>query len=372
MKKLFYVLVLLGSISGELHAQNFGFKVSNASKRFDITDWNFVRRFQIDLGRGNKLQIELKDLADLDRIRNLDSILNVFLQDIEPLKDSFSEELTAKRIDYLIDSTGKKEIRFQQFKPEGSSFVLNKGDLAALKLEQDTVNLIGVVTFQAKYTMRKGFRDTRYYKLSFLINSISELPSVLTSSLNDRIATLKKNVHGGWKSDGNGSVTMISDPGISAKLPQGYFTGHGDFLTPDISVNLQNYKNYFVPSFALGVKFIISNSEYKREIGLHWEPQFLFQSTQGRVKTFRNDFLSFSFGQGPIKDNDPMKESNLQVILSFGYLIHREGEFYDPHTIRIGLGRLSLFEGKTKIEPIMYFHDFFREVTPGLRWIQHI
>lgn len=369
MKRIILLMMLSMSIKGTLFAQENA-TLSGTDKKFDRSPDDFTRRFLIDLGKGNKLQIELKDMADLDRLKNMDSILRVFLQDIEPLKDSLSDELTSKRIDYVTDSTGRKEMRFQQFHPKGSSFIMNKGDLAALKLEQDTVNLIGTVNFIAKYSFRKAFPDTRSYRVSFFVNQLNELPAILAAGLNDKILSLQKNINSGWQPDKTGRLHLIKDPRISAKLPKGYFTGHGDYLTPDISVNIQNYKNYFVPSFSLGARVIISNAIYKREIGLFWEPQFLFQNDQGKLKTFRNEFLALTFGQGPIRDHDPLKESSLQVIVSLGYLIRRDGEYFDKHTIRLGMGRLSLFEGKTQIEPILYFHDFFREVTPGIRLIQ--
>ena len=361
--------MLIGSIRETLHAQE---NVDNTDKKFELSSDQFTRRFLIDLGKGNKLQIELKDMADLGHLKNLDSLLRAFLQDIEPLKDSLSDELSSKRIDYVIDSLGRKEIRFQQFKPRGSSFLLNKGDLAALKLEQDTVNFIGIVSFQAKYMLRKPFPDTRYYQVSLFVNQLNELPAILAAGLNDKIISLQKNVNSGWQPDKSGQLHLIRDPRISAKLPKGYFTGHGDYLQlPDISVNIQNYKNYFVPSLSLGARLTFSNAILKREIDFQWEPQFLFQNVQGSLKTYRNDFLSLSYGQGPIKEHDPLKDAALNVSFSVAYLINREGEYFDKHTIRLGVSRMSLFEGKTKIEPVIYFHDFFRGVTPGLRWIQN-
>ncbi|HEY4156028.1 MAG TPA: hypothetical protein VGM24_11390 [Puia sp.] len=371
MKRIILLMMLVTSIKESLFAQENP-TVSNTDKKFELSSDKFTRRFLIDLGKGNKLQIELKDMADLDRLKNMDSILRVFLQEIEPLRDSLSDELSSKRIDYTMDSMGRKEIRIQQFRPKGSNFLINKGDLASLKLEQDTVNFIGTVHFIAKYTLRKAFPDQRKYQVSFFVNQLNELPSILAAGLNDKILSLQQNVNSGWKPGQDGRLELIKDPRISAKLPKGYFTGHGDYLSPDISVNVQNYKSYFVPSVSLGIRMVLSNGSYKREIGLLWEPHFLFQNGQGRLKTFRNDFLSLTFGQGPIKDNDPLKESSLQVILSAGYLVRRQGDYFDKHTIRLGFGRLSLFEGKTKIEPMIFFHDFFREVTPGIRWIQSI
>ena len=145
----------------------------------------------------------------------------------------------------------------------------------------------------------------------------------------------------------------------------------GDFFTLRFSVDAQNYKNYFVPAFSLGGGLIISHDEFKRDIGLLWEPNFFFaKNAQGNLQTFRNDFLTLTFGQGPVRDFSPLKESTFITVISFGYLIHRQGEFIDKRSFRIGAGNLSLFEGKTKIEPSFYFTDFFKHVTPSLRWIQ--
>ena len=99
-------MMLLMSIKSTLYAQE-NTTVSNTDKKFERSSNEFTRRFLIDLGKGNKLQIEVKEMADLDRLKNMDSILREFLQDIEPLKDSLSDELTSKRIDYVIGSAGR-------------------------------------------------------------------------------------------------------------------------------------------------------------------------------------------------------------------------------------------------------------------------
>ena len=72
-----------------------------------------------------------------------------------PLKDSFSDQLTSKRVDFFTDAEGRKKIRIQQFQPDGSSFLLNNGEMASLKIAQDTVNLIGVISNPPKSTDRE-------------------------------------------------------------------------------------------------------------------------------------------------------------------------------------------------------------------------
>jgi hypothetical protein len=134
------------------------------------------------------------------------------------------------------------------------------------------------------------------------------------------------------------------------------------------SVNIQNYKAYFVPSFSLGVRFIFSNRErtFKWEPGLFWEPHFLFsRDAQGKLRTYRNDFLTLTYGQGGVTDHDPKKDFSFSAVFSIGYLIHQSGEFIEEHTFRLGAGKVRF--SKTTIEPSIYFNDFFKGVTPGIR-----
>ena len=52
---------------------------------------------------------------------------------------------------------------------------------------------------------------------------------------------------------------------------------------------------------------------------------------------------------------------------SFGYLIKRSGDFYEKNTMRIGIGQASLFKNKINIEPVIYYNNLFKGVTPGLK-----
>jgi hypothetical protein len=113
---------------------------------------------------------------------------------------------------------------------------------------------------------------------------------------------------------------------------------------------------------------VFSNRErtYKWEPGLFWEPHYLFaKDAEGKLRTYRNDFLTFTYGQGGIKDHDLHKDFSFSTVLSLGYLIRRDGEFIDKNTFRLGAGKLKI--SKTTIEPSLYFNNFFRGVTPGIR-----
>jgi len=370
MKKIITLLVLITGITGEIYAQD---KTSSANtdKTFDPPPNSITRKFIIDLGKGNKMQLELGAFEDIGFIKNVDSLVKVFLHDMEPLKDSLSNELLSKRIDYVSEPSGRKKIRIQQYPPKGSSFLVNQGDLAALKLEQDTIYLSGTVPQHANEPISGKKDASNYYRIGFFVNRLSELTDDLNSILNEKIAAIQQSDNKKWlRPNGENWQIRNGDPAVFAKQPHGYVSGPGDYLQLNAGTNLQNYKNYFVPSFTLNASAFFKNNRYKNEISVAWEPNFLFaKNSQGNLQTFRNDFIILTLGHEPLRNkklgNGP--HFGLFQQLSVGYLAGRKGDFFDAHSFRLGTGSIDWIGGKIKLTPILYFHDFFKNVTPGLR-----
>lgn len=356
------------SITGTVFAQN---AQSKSDKTFELPVNYAKRRFVFDLGQGNKMQIELAAVQDLANFRNIDSLVQILLKDLGPLKDSLGDGINARRIDYRLDTTDSKKIRIQNFHSKGSTFIINNGDLSSLKIEQDTINFIGSVYFQAKYTLRRPFPASRFYRLSFFLNDLNDLQSLADGRLGKKIQSLENNLHTTWvTTTERGKAILEADPTITSARPKGMIGG-GDFINLRISADLQNYKSYFVPSVSLGVGLIFSTSHFKRDIVLSWDPNFFFaKDSASKLRAFRNDFVTLTWGQGLVTDYNPRKESHLLFIMSLAYLVNRNGEYMDRNTFRLGAGRLSLFSGKTKIEPAIYFNNFFKGVTPAVRLIQ--
>ena len=191
MKKITCLLMLLISITVSLCAQS-----NSSDKTFEVPANIIInRRFFINLDKGNKMQIDLSDINDLNFIANIDSLLQVFMTDIAPLKDSVADPLTSKRIDYFTDAQGRKKIRFQQFQPKGASFLLNKGELASLRTEQDTINIIGIISNPSKPKEKVSLTNPRYYHLIFLLNDINELYTYMHGPLKEKIITIQQHVN---------------------------------------------------------------------------------------------------------------------------------------------------------------------------------
>lgn len=366
MKTNIYFLMLFMSITGIAHAQE-NRPATNEDRIFDLPSNEINKRFLIALDKGDKMQVELVDMKDLAYVGNIDSLLKVFLKDLAPLKDSLSDELSVKRIDYVMEPPAAKRIRIRQGRPAGTSYLVQSNEVAALKLEQDTVHFIGVVPVP-------GHKTVHRYRISFFVNHLDDLSDYTDGRLHARLVSLKENVNSNWVKDDKGMMHIQKDYSISSKLPGGSINSHGDYLMFAPSVNIQNYKNYFVPSFSLGATAItgsLGSRSRTHEFGAFWEPNFFFgRNSEGKMKTYRNDFLTLVYGSGPAKKDGGKKEPYLQYVFSVSYLIHRSGDYFEKHTFRAGIGRMSLFEGKTKIEPVLYFHEFFKGVTPGVRLIQ--
>jgi len=361
MKKIMYMLMLTLSIKGAAFAQDQDTAPLNEKdKTFEFPDRYFHTRFLIALGKKNRLRLDLLDQKGLAKLPDVDSLLHVFIQDMEPFKDSLADEMSTKTIDYRIDAPGRKKIRIQQFKAKGPSFVLDKEDLSALKLEQDTVYIL-----------------TNSYRITLFINQLGRLPSLVNGTIDAKIHTLQqsKNRKDWVHNENNNRVHLRTDKDITARRPWGDRIQPNDQLLISPSMSIQNYKNYFVPSFNLGMLFILNNStsvadksRYKYKIGAYWEPHFLFSNNQGKLQTFRNDFITLTFGFGP-KDPSVQEKSSLLNEISLSYLVGNKGGFYDKNTFRLGLDKIVLFKN-TSIEPLLYFNNFFKNVTPGLRITQ--
>lgn len=372
MKKATLLWTLLTGVSVNLCAQS----TAKADEAFEVPgNIVFTRKFDLDLGSGNKMLLELTDITDLDKVGNIDSLLRIFLNDIAVLKDSLADPLTSKRIDYITDAQNRKKFRLQQFEPKGSSYLINKGETVVLRTMQDTINITGIVTDAPKPTTKISLKNPRYYHFAFYLNSIDELGDYMQGILAYKIATIRTEVYNKWSPlPGTGSWYLNKDSTITAGKRGGYISGSShDQLSGFISVNMQNYKNYFVPSVSAGLKLSIVNRDrtYKWEPTIVWEPNFLFaKDSSGKLQTYRNDFLTLMYEQGGIKDHNSTKGFSYSTAFSLGYLINRKGDFFDKNTFRLGAGKIQFH--KTSIEPIIYFNNFFKGVTPGIRIMQDI
>jgi hypothetical protein len=354
------MLTILG-ILGKLCAQHQ--LTASVSHSFGgISSGNIERRFWIDMGKGNRLSLELEDRQDLEKFTNIDSLLMVFLADMKPFNDSLSDPLSWHIIDYETNAAGQKKVRIQSFHPTASSFLLDQAEPAALRLEQDTIHIV------LEYPVTTGRRHDgiRQDRLSLYVNNYHEISSYITGGLNEKVRWLQKNLNRYWVRE-KGIYRAEKDPSISAPTPAGYVAMSNDQLFSVIQMNMSNYKNYFAPSFSLGIGLSFTREGNSRKFTFLWQPLFLFgTNAQGHLQTYRNEFLVFNIFR-EWKNPPAVRMIDLSPSLSFGWLVRRSGDYFEKNTYFLGIGHVNLYRNAIIMQPGMYFHDLFKEVTPSLK-----
>jgi hypothetical protein len=361
MKNFIVTMLALLSIMGKLCAQ-YGLTARVSQSFAGVNADHVTDRFWIDLGKGNRLCLELEDQQDMEKFANIDSLLMVFLADMKPFNDSLADPLSWHIIDYVIDAGGKKKLRLQSFRPTAASFLLDQAEPAALRVEQDTIRI--VIEFPAASGRRhNGIRQDR---LSLYLNNYHEMSNYITGGLNQKIRWLQKNINGYWVHD-KGVYRAEKDPSISAPLPAGYVAARNDQLYSIIEVNMGNYKNYFAPSFSLGLGLSFKRENSTRKFMFMWQPLFLFgTNAQGHMQTYRNEFVVVNIFRDWNKPHQTYY-INFDPSVSFGFMVRRSGGFFEKNSYFLGIGHVNLLRHAIELQPGMYFHDLFKEATPALR-----
>lgn len=373
-RRMIICLLSFLSIMGKIFAQeNVNTPNTNATmNNLNVSNGPQPCRFDISLSKGNHLQIFLNRFNDIYYLQNIDSILNVYLNDIKPFKDSLSNELNSRRINYIISTNGTRIIHLLRHSPEEEGFLLRNGEIAQLKSAQDTIGITRAMPSFENNQKNREKKGSYYYSILFYLNRLDELSQYTNGQLEKVISKIEEDVRstkGGSKINNpenyiTGSYT-VKDNGneITGNTDLKWNQGHSAIeLSP--AIGIQNYKNYFVPSAYLGLGYSFTKSYSHHTFSAGWEPFFTFEkNNSGSLQTYRNDFITLGYAYKSPTSN--FFHSGITTF-SLSYLVGRRGEVFDKNTFRLSLLGVQLHE-VIHIEPQLYFHGFFKNVTPGLR-----
>ena len=360
-KKFATMLGMLLGITGILCAQQKPGDTPE-DRVFELPYLSIGAAWHFDLGKGNYFELELTDRSQLSRFQNIDSLLITFLSDMKPFRDSLSDPVTGKRIDYLIDSVGRKMVHIRETRPSGSSFLLEDDQPSLLRIRQDTVHIL----LQAPPDIKIG---VRYDRLTVVINRYDQLQNLITTGLNDKVRELGTGSDKKYDHDFGGGGRLISDHSITIKKEGMYSSPpNGNYLELQGLVGIQNFKNFFAPSVMLGSTLGFKGDWNIHLISAYWEPLFLFApDQQGHLHTYRNDLVVVGYGFGHT-DKETLKPVQGNLNFSLGWFVHREGDFFTGSSFRLTAGELELPNYRIVIRPGIYFNDFFKGVTPTLQF----
>jgi len=387
MKKFLLIAMLVATgMTENLFAQDNSIYHSIPPKTdllFDMARFASLRHlFVIRLKNSNSVKIRIANKQGFEKLLNLDSIVISVAKNLALLKDSLQDEMTQKRIDYVNDSGSFVKIRIRQQRSNSTSFVLQADGPALMKIEQDSLNIVG---YQSGQMMNPSVTQGAYirvsYQVSFLINDINKLEELADGTLNKIMQELKEQ----WDGLDNWS------PKKNSSLYAYYNTPESKFITPMknqrsvkkwsfrpyIQLGLQNVNNILTGSAGVGIelakripassnRFPLSSSTNRYQ--LFWEPYFFFDKLpENKFAMRRNDFVTFAV----ISESTTFFSSESKVefkgFLSVGYLVHRSGNYFSDNTFKVGLPGASF--KFVSLVPEFIFHDLFKNFQPGLKLV---
>lgn len=375
MKKQFFLFLLMVGTATALHAQvDMRTNFTPVELRFNQVRPGYSRvLFEFRMPpSSNKINLELGSIGQLKSLPNLDSLFSVSLLAIKQIIDSTPKDIYARRIDVRpVDN--KVEIRMVSNESNQNTLVYQNGNLNNLKLDKDTLRIIFFPQDE----------KTQYQKyvpayLSIHVNHLSDLFNLESNTIASCITLLKSsfteealgklNVNNSYSAVFNLTEQKMIFPDTKMIQKRGNkaytrFQNNESTISPAIYGSMQYSRGAFVPSFAAGLSYVISDNKYNdHRVFLMWEPYFFFSNNNNQFKTDRNDFISFR----KVDFNKPEKGGwSFVQNLSIGYLVGRRGNWFEPNTFKFSLPGIR--NHTLQIEPEFYFNNFFRNFSPTLR-----
>ncbi|MCE3282131.1 MAG: hypothetical protein K0Q66_868 [Chitinophagaceae bacterium] len=383
MKQSFLILLFITAAAHVLPAQ-YAFRVSVPTP---VSEWLFNSpsphstrvHFDFELGKGNKLAIEMTQLGQLNHLPSVDSILFQVKRALGPLKDSFKADGIVRRIDYVATHGQPPKIRIVNHTERPKSYSYVEGELVQLKTDSDTVRIVlhvatGEMMRVRTQTGTKEWPGLHPFVMTLALNNIADINSLPDSTLSKAVNMILA------------QATKYLQPGAKKPNRNAYFYAHFDMLTgkmqpikeryehhtrnvfePTIQMGLQYGRGDFIPSVGLGIQYIhgYEPSFGNSHLRLFWEPHFIFsRNTTNKLVTQRNDFITMQYTQMP--SGKERRELYTIGNITLGYLALRRGDFFEKHTFKMGLPMLAY--GNLLFEPQYFFDRGFRHFSPSVKF----
>lgn len=344
-----YLLGILMGIMATLCAQSpFDSVPPPETQLFELPYFSIGSAWHFDLGKGNYLELELSDNGQLPRFLNLDSLLLVFIDDMKPFRDSLANPVSGKRIDYLVDTAGRKLVRIHETAPRAATFLLGDDQPSLLRTRMDTVYIF----LLAPPLSRTSYLPVRYNRLTIVINRYDRLEELVASGMNNKIKEVDPAAGHRYKADFNGAGHLAIDPSVSIKKEGLYERGHSrDFAESWFTIGAQNYRNMFAPTSAFGLDLVFHHHYDIHTVTLSYGGFVLFGTdAQAHRRTYVNDYISLGYSFDRL-DRATLKPVGLFTNFSFGWFVHREGDFLPNNSFLFTFCSLKLMNGRFNLEP---------------------
>jgi len=394
MKKLLLVILLSAGSAHIMFAQTSGYFYYNGNYDGPLptkTDLVFnnprpgkakVNFHFTGLKNSARVTLELLDIKQLDYLPNLDSILSVAKANLVAIADSLKEDGINRRVDY-VTIANRAQIRIVNHDNLPKQYMINKGELSELKVEQDTLRiraftkLTDTGSLQYPSKKKKAYLYNQPFFITIEVNNITDINNFDPTILQQCINRLKQDLTTEYVAKANPSdaytavFNMQTNKMVNpTKIKWLKYTADGyyDEFVPNIYAGMEFARGNFIPSISVGLRYTISGGRFgTKRLYAMWEPHFLFsRDASNKLVTDRNDFITLRYliiWKGKKEGFDFVDN------VSLGYLVNRNGNWFEPGTWKLGIPGVR--SGWLQLEPEFFFNGFLKNFSPSLRLTIH-
>jgi len=389
MKRAILFFLLSAGTASVLHAQERGFSYGRTYPS-RMTEWNFnypspgktkvVFSFY-NVYKSARVMLELSNIKQMEHLPNLDSMLTIVKSKLQYLGDSLKQDGIARRIDYVIlGNKATPQIRITNHSDNSKTYTIINNELNDLKMEQDTLRIkyyaLGgdSVRMWVDGKMQKKQRNDPFF-ITITVNNISDINTLPELILQGCLNTLREAVTADYvrkakvNSNYHASFNMLSNKMFSpANIKYIKYGGERQEFVPNIYSSLQFAKGTFVPSMGAGLRYTFANRSFTTtRLYAMWEPHFFFsRDAANKLITDRNDFITLRIIQ---IEKDNKNGFDFAPNFSFGYLVKRRGDWFEPKTFKLGIPAIR--SGWLQLEPEFFFTGLVRNFSPSLKLTLH-
>lgn len=279
--------------------------------------------------------------------------------DLQPLLDTLSRPLVTRRV-YYTREENKPLYRLTEFQTSASKFNLEDGVLIAQKTANDTLRI--TIPRQIAHL---GFRATMFPLIITLhAKTLQDVLNISPDVLDSAWAVLQRDIPSGTSGIENREVAGVYDvrQGKWLKRPESYKSSKRFSLNTYGHAGIQYARGSLAAIGGFGLQLEkITRWNDRNQFKLFWEPHFIFsRDANNKLQTDRNDFVTARLTHKP-HDHDGF----IAPAVSFGYLVHRQGEWYEKNTLKFSIAAVRY--KALEIEPEFFFNDLFRNFSPSLK-----
>jgi hypothetical protein len=327
-------------------------------------------RYNFILPHNNRMVIDLYKTNYANQLPNIDSLFKKIWVDLQPMRDSLSDPLKVRKVDYMMTMNGVV-IGIKQYNPTASYFSYKDDELVQMKIDQDTLRYIGFVEEPQPWSGNRNRQFAPGYTITLLLNNLSEVEKLPVGILASGIELLKKDIDATNKGESkrySGTYDLLQQKRITS-LNQGELHWNKKGWIPYVQMSAQYGRGEWIPSAGAGLEYFYGKSKYGQYgVRLLWEPYFFFsRDLNKKLVTERNDFVSLKFYSNWQFVVKYLANDQYNLNFSIGYLIRRKGDWFEPNTFKFslpGLQRKNLL-----VEPEFFFNKFFRHFSPSLKLV---